>query len=383
MKTNNIVNGLIAISFIIIFFIIIQQKNQEQFDNDFYNYADYPDMQDQPYRNTYFNKSDNPIKVKSVEKKHLDHKIKKVINDVDYYNDNHRPCNINQTPINRYFQSSQFNNNYRDVITAFNNIIPQAKQLFNLPNQPVQYSEPDPSKDRDVKYLVRDFMKLLNQNIKNYVPNVRNKNTGWDEAIQDPRIKSGWEVIQESLGLNPSLWDNPATKSTVHLIKIMFIQKYETEDEIKYACKLILQKEGVEEQIMIKASFVQDKTPLNDENNFFVSKNIEMKIVIEEIYILGYLSNRGLDSSIEFDNLGDDFYNYDNLERNNMTDPQYIQKVLLDKYQQRNFEMGQRVAMLDEEGKLFHKELPHVYDYSNIKSTRTIFDDFNYPKTFV
>jgi len=89
MKTNNIVNGLIAISFIIIFFIIIQQKNQEQFDNDFYNYADYPDMQDQPYRNTYFNKSDNPIKVKSVEKKHLDHKIKKVINDVDYYNDNH------------------------------------------------------------------------------------------------------------------------------------------------------------------------------------------------------------------------------------------------------------------------------------------------------
>ena len=40
------------------------------------------------------------------------------------------------------------------------------------------------------------------------------------------------------------------------------------------------------------------------------------------------------------------------------------------------------LAMLDEEGQNFHKELPHVYDFSNIKGTQTIFDDMNYHKTF-
>jgi len=38
--------------------------------------------------------------------------------------------------------------------------------------------------------------------------------------------------------------------------------------------------------------------------------------------------------------------------------------------------------MLDEEGQEFHKHLPHVYDFSNIKGTQTIFDDMNYHKEF-
>ena len=54
-----------------------------------------------------------------------------------------------------------------------------------------------------------------NDNIKTEVPSYRNPNSGWDEAIPDPKIKSGWDKVQESLGLQPSLWDEPKDKQPV------------------------------------------------------------------------------------------------------------------------------------------------------------------------
>ena len=54
----------------------------------------------------------------------------------------------------------------------------------------------------------------------------------------------------------------------------------------------------------------------------------------------------------------------------------------MEKYQQRTHEMQFRNAMLDEEGQAFHKDLPNLYDYSNIQNTRTIFDDMNKKKIF-
>ena len=65
-----------------------------------------------------------------------------------------------------------------------------------------------------------------------------------------------------------------------------------------------------------------------------------------------------------------------------MTDPRYIQKELMDKYKQRTQEMRNFNSMLDEEGKKFHSTLPHMYDYSSVKGTRTIMDDMNSPKIF-
>lgn len=282
--------------------------------------------------------------------------------------------------VNPNFINNQFHNDYRDLITAFNNLVPQKKQLFNLPNIPVIYSEPE---EAEVINLVKDFVNVLNHNLKTEVPGYRNPNSGWDEAIVDPNVKSGWDKVQESLGLTPSLWNKPGRKAPVKLIKIPFVQKYETEDEVKYSCDIVLQKHNVDDQIIIKASFVQDKRPLHNENNFFVTKNIEMKVSIEELYILGYLSKEGNDSRLMFDKDMEKFYDYNQMEHNNMTDPKYIQRVLMDKYKQRTEEMEQRNAMLDEEGQSFHRELPHMYDFSNIKGTRTIFDDMNTTKTFI
>lgn len=273
----------------------------------------------------------------------------------------------------------QFHNDYRDVLTALNNLVPDRKQLFNLANIPVVYSEPDAG---SVKNMVNDFIVVLNSNLATKVPDYRHPNTGWDEAIPDPTIRSGWDTTQQSLGLPTSLYDDPAKRSPVKLVAIKMVRKYETDDEIKFSIDIVLQKENVNDQMIIRAEFVQDKRPLMDEGNFFTTSMIELRVTIENIFIIGFLSDEGPDSQKEFDGTATKFYDYNELEFNGMTDPRYIQKILMEKYRQRNEEMENRTAMLDEEARDFHRTLPTIYDFSNIRGTQSIFDDINYQKTF-
>lgn len=277
------------------------------------------------------------------------------------------------------FLSIQFNNDYRDVITALNNLVPRKRQLFNLANIPVKYTEPD---NVEVKNMIDDFVKVLQENVESQVPSVRNSNSGWDEAVKDPNTESGWDKLQKSLGLPTSLYKEPASKAPVKLITVKSVKKYETEDEIKFTVDFVVRKLNVEDQMIIRGSFVQDKRPLNDENNFFNTAVVDMNIVVEELFILGYLSSYGNDYKKQFDGENVQYYDYNKMEYNNMTDPKYIQKILMDKYNERSKEVEHRNSTLDEEGQAFHKQLPHVYDYSNIKGTRTIFDDMNTKKNF-
>lgn len=304
--------------------------------------------------------------------------------------------------VNPHFIENQFHNDYRDLITSFNNLVPGKKQLFNLPNIPLVYSEPEVS---EVRTLVIDFVSLVNHNIKTRVPASRNKNTGWDELVEEPKTPSGWERVQTSLGLPTSLYEDPAKRALVVLVDVPKVQKYETDDEIKYSIELVLQKVNVEDQMLIKADFVQDKRSTTDENNFFNSNNVDMKVSIENIFLLGYLTNAGdngylkcghgdklnigsgesynINKVSNYDGDKEKYYDYNKLEYNNMTDPKMVQRLLMEKYQKRNEEMGERTAMLDEEGRAYHAGLPNVYDYSNIRDSRSIYDDMNSPKTFV
>jgi|688.fasta_scaffold265698_2 hypothetical protein len=302
-----------------------------------------------------------------------------LVDDVVSWDSSISSASVVRETLNPNLVNIQFHNDYRDIITAIANLVPEKRQRFNLANIPLVYSEPETT---EVKLMVKDFITVLNDNLSSEVPSNRNKNSGWDEAIVDPNVESGWNKVQKSLGLPVSLYDDPAKKSLVKLIAINHVQKYETDDEIKYVIDLVIQKLNVEDQMILKASFVQDKRPLNDENNFFVSKNIDMKVVIEDVFTSGYLSNDGPDSNKEYDMDKEKYYAYDGLEYNNMTDPKYIQKILMEKYKMRTQEMEQRNALLDNEGREFHRTLPHLYDFSNIKGTRTIFDDFNTKKIF-
>jgi hypothetical protein len=313
-------------------------------------------------------------------KTNLKDEAKDVIDDVISWESSTDAAVVTKEPINKNFIEIKFHNDYRDVMTALNNLVPDARQRFNLANIPLVYSQPETD---EVKLLVKDFLHVLNENIMTDVPSYRNPNSGWDEAIPDPNMKSGWDKIQDSLGLPESLYNDPAKKGPVKLISISLVQKYETDDEIKYAVDMVLQKVNVEDQLLLKASFVQDKRPLYDENNFFVTKNLQLKIVIEDVYILGYLSQYGQDARLQFDNDKEKYYDYNALEYNNLLDPKFVQKILEEKYKQRSEEIGQRNALLDEEGQDFHRTLPNLYDFSNIRGTYTIYDDMNLKKTFV
>ena len=279
--------------------------------------------------------------------------------------------------LNPNFMNIQFHNDYRDVYTALLNIVPDKRQLFNVANIPLTYSEPEAN---EVSLMMKDFMGVLNENIKSEVPLYRNPNSGWDEAIIDEQVESGWDKAQKALGLPVSLYEKPAPNGHITLIKINKIQKYETEDEIRYAIEFVVQKQNVDDQMIIKGSFVQDKRPLQDENNFFSSKKIDMKVLIEDLFIVGYLSHDGLKAKqqlLDLDVGKKVYYDLDKMERNNMTDPKVVQKILMDKYDIKLKEMNLRNGLLDEEGQYFHKTLPNMYDFSNITGTKTIFSDMN------
>lgn len=258
----------------------------------------------------------------------------------------------------------QFHNDYRDTIAAINNIVPSPKQFFNIPNLPTTYS--DKVSGEEIMPILDGFIKLLNDNIDT-IPETRQVNTGWDEPLKDPNVKSGWEKSQEELGLPSSLYNKPANNAHVRLINVKKVQKYETDDETKYKVEMVIQKNGVDDQMIIQPSFVIDKRGLHDPNNPDHKLEIDLPLIVQEVFITGFLTDRGTDAQIMYENTGENFYDFDKMETNNITNSKMIRQILLEKNNKRTQEMRQINAIIDDEGKVFQSSLPNVYDYDGMK----------------
>lgn len=275
-----------------------------------------------------------------------------------------------------YFMEMQFHTDYRDTIAAFNDIS-QQKEIFNKSNQPVTHLDPS---HKEASYLIKEFIRELNSDVKNSVSDYRTSNTGWDEPLPELKVKSGWDKQQEELGLPSSLYADPAKRAPIKLIKIDDIEKYTTEFETKYVCTIIIQKLNVEDQMIVKISFVQDNTDINGERIFFQdielytdnNKNSEYNVIIEEIFIVGFLTD---DEAFVGD--GDDFYNFKGIETDGMIDNKTIMKELIKKYKNRRKEDRKFSESLDEEGQIFHDELCDLSNYDAFKCTRSIYDDLS------
>ncbi|AYV78908.1 MAG: hypothetical protein Edafosvirus47_4 [Edafosvirus sp.] len=291
-------------------------------------------------------------------------------------NINKEICQENEKLLKPYFNNIVFNNDYRDVITAFDNIAPKQRQIFNIANIPVKYSLVDPS---EVSIMINDFICLLNKNIITDVTEERTVNSGWDEAVPEPNLKSGWDKLQESLGLPASLYNKPAKNSRVALIFIKRVEKYETEDETKYVCFLILQKMNVNEQMIIKLSLVQDNRSITDERNFFVNSQIETKVVIEEIFIIGYLSENGIEGCVAPQ---DNFYNFEGLEKSDMMDQKLLMREMMAKYKEKTREMNHRNLQMGKEQSDLNNHLEYLYNADGYQATQTIFDDMQANRKF-
>jgi hypothetical protein len=322
----------------------------------------------------YLNKKNNDnfhedIRAKYKPKKNIDY-----LNDLLKYADDSSFEGSNA--YNLDFVEAQFHNDYRDTITAFNNIAPSQKQVFNIANVPATFSNPNPV---EVRKLVRDFLKELNKNLYTEVPDYRTPSSGWDEPLEDPKCESGWDKSMKSLGLPKSIYPDPAKKAKVKLVKLDHVEKYETEDEIKYACFLFLKKPNVEDILVIKVSFVLDKRNINEDRLFFSERITETRVILEEIFILGYMTERGVGRS---NHPRDKFYNFYDLEKDGIMDDKAILKQLNKKLAERHRETQRFDNSMDDQFRLLKTEAPNIGNYNSYQVTQTIYDDLTKPRYY-
>ena len=283
---------------------------------------------------------------------------KKKINE-SYYLDNMKP---NNTVIkNNYsgFSDVKFHDDYRDILSTFN-VITTNKQLFNNSNYPI--NETHPSKNK-IKKLTKKFLDELNSFNEKYITQNVNPSTGWNEVLSYPNMKSGWDKQMEKLGIPGNLYKSPSIKSNIDLKKLLHYESFESENDIRISIYLIMKKNNSKDSIVIKVNFFIDKNNVNKDRNFFkdnedtdsIDSDHHLDVVIEQIYTIGFLINSSDDKLI-----GDNFYNYDNIEKSNITDQNDIINQLNNKVHKRYLEAQETVDNLDYEEKKNRNELTNI-----------------------
>lgn len=268
--------------------------------------------------------------------------------------------------LNPNFIEAQFHQDYMDVITSFNNIAPNQRQIFNINNVPCKVTK---NADKNiVGEIVRNFINELNADISKNVPLVHTANSGWDELLPEHCGESGWEKQMKSLGLPTSLYNKPKLRTHVKLANFSNITKYETENEVKYTCCVTIAKKHVNDDLVIKISFVLPKngTTKNNDNGYAV--------ILEEIFVLGFSTRQGLGTDRS---PLDDYYYFDSLEKNNMLSGKQISRELMNKYDTRQKVMQERINGMEVDVQEKYDETPSPIEYDSYKLTNTIFDDMN------
>jgi len=143
-------------------------------DNSILNNYNLPNLNSNPANNVLNKnlKNNNIDKINKLSKLAKLNEITKFDNDVDIINkmrnkkkyNNVLPCK----KLNKFFVQTQFNDSYRDVLTAFNDICPDQKIIFNLQSLPVITTNYNINKKTPpfifIK-LITQFINKLNQSI--------------------------------------------------------------------------------------------------------------------------------------------------------------------------------------------------------------------------
>lgn len=232
--------------------------------------------------------------------KNMEKNVSKYLDKMIKMNDELKKESILKAEINQFFQEIQFHQDYRDTMNGFN-LMTEQKDVFNRNYEPLLKTEKP--EIGEVSNIVDQFIDSLNEEIMNNVGEVgAEKLNSWADNMQpvtsDNNIiknNSSWEEYNNELGLPNTIYKNPAKKEKINLVKIDNIDKYETNNQIKYSIYLILQKKNVKDQMVVKVSFVIDKSDIDLERDFFKKNknNYETKIIVEEISIIGFLIKNG------------------------------------------------------------------------------------------
>ena len=263
--------------------------------------------------------------------------------------------------IKPFILNIKFHNHFRDIMTAIDNMLPVQKEIFNRSNIPISYSSAD---YKTIKLIALDFIVTLKNQLKR-LPDERNSNSGWDEALPDPNIKSGWDKFTNNIGIPSSLYEQPAKNENIYLIDIFNNEKHETEDEIRYITTLIVGKETVDDQILIKIAVVLDKR---------CNTGKKQKVVLEEINIIGYLSDYG-DSNDPEKNPKEPFYEFSQLTKNDVINNHEILLELERNFVRKMDSVQTMLGTTEPDTRIFGSELPLKSTLESHKVTRSIVDD--------
>jgi hypothetical protein len=279
--------------------------------------------------------------------------------DTILYTNNTKP--YEQLTLNKNFVSTQFNDAYRDVMTAINMISPNQKQLFNIQTLPVVSTLYDPKKEPPLECfkLVIQFIKQLNMEIKNlpesqeivndynnYLPLTSQTN----KYIKDKGVNQFYNEI----GVDFNLYADTPINAPVELIKILETKQEFTEAETKYVISFVIKKilKSIEEQMKITVHFILENDPLEGENLFSTVENTSFTraVAVEYVFIDGYFTNK---FDVNFECYGKDnnkintpytdfgnYYNFSDLGKNSMTSNHQVITELNKKYREHELEMN-------------------------------------------
>ncbi len=268
--------------------------------------------------------------------------------------------------LNKYFVQSQFNDSYRDVLTAFNYICPDQKSFFNLQSLPVTTTvynpkSTDPYPPFEFIKLTTQFINKLNNQIKQLPENaeiINNYNNYLPLTSQDAKYvqDKGINKFYKEIGVDYNLYADTPPNAPVELIDIVGMTREYTEAQTKYIVSMVLKKilKSVPDQLKITVHFVTKNDPLECVNMWTKDCsppqgiNTIEQVAIEYIWVDGYYTNEfdydydcAAQPSKKVSNIdGDDnYYSFASLGECNIMQDEEIIKEFNKKQREHDLEM--------------------------------------------
>jgi len=139
----------------------------------------------------------------------------------------------------------------------------------------------------------------MNYDIENNVSEYMHIGSGWNDKNKKKRIKNGFETQMEKLGLPSSIYNEPASKAPIKLIKIRNSEQHMTDNQIRIVVSIVVQKPNVRDQMIVKILFFMEKdTNYDERNNFFKvdlnGDNDTQNVIIEQVFVEGFLTDEDI-----------------------------------------------------------------------------------------
>lgn len=260
-----------------------------------------------------------------------------------------------------FFTNSLFHPDYVDVINVINKMQNTPNNiLFNQNNKKTETYKGENNKA--ISDIIEKFIDNINDKMKNEPKTEKEllKLNKWDnqpDLLSDLKYDDGFEMVRDSLGLPRKLYNSSVYGINIELVDYsnIMVEKVMDSDEKEYSVDITIKRDGSRDKMMFNLKFI-----INDN-----------KVIIDNINIIGFDNERQIDP--EYSEV-DNFYNFDNLNKHNITSVGDILSSMKDKYGIREKMMQDNIDNLHPEDKLMNMRI-NPYQYESTKATRTYYDD--------